>query len=42
MIRTYERIKDGESCGVSNDPVSIDSAVSEIVNSELAWGAKVE
>lgn len=42
MIRTYERIKDGESCGVSNDPVPIDSAVSEIVNSELAWGAKVE
>lgn len=41
MIRVYERIKDGESCGVDTSTVALTPAITEMVNSELGWGAKV-
>lgn len=42
VLRQFERIKDGESCGVDKGERSISDCLHEIVFCELNWGASFE
>lgn len=42
MQKSFERIKDGSSCGLGEQETTLIKAIDEIITCELSWGATVE